>query len=166
MAAAQVARKRFDMLKTLAPISLTGVSDGVLVAPANSPFRTVKELIDFARANPGVLNCGSVGPGSREHLNAAILTKRYGFSATLAPFKGAPDAITALAQHEIQFFPSVAPLATQFIQKKLVRPLTMMVDQRSPLLPEVPTLKGQGIDLPPLQYSGRLWRRPLARRAL
>lgn len=156
MAAAEAALKRYEMLAQLAPVSQTGITDGVLAVPANSPFKSAKELIDHARANPGKLNYGSAGPGSLEHLVSANLAKRYGFTATHIPFRGGPDAMLALSRNEIQMFTTVVPLAAQFMQKNLVRPLAVMVDRRSPLMPEVPTLAEQGIDLPPLQFWGGL----------
>lgn len=154
MVAAQVTLRRFDMLRQLVPVSLTGSAAGVIAASPLAPFKTIKEMIDWARAHPGRLNYGSAGPGSLEHLTVTNFARKYGFSATHVPFKGGPDAMTALAQNEIHVFTGAVPIVYQFMQKNLARPLAMMVDQRSPLMPEVGTLKEHGIDLPVLQFWG------------
>lgn len=156
MAAAQASLKRLNFDKALVPLSLVGVADGVLAVPAASAFKNAKELIDFARANPGKLNYGSVGPGTSEHLAAVNLARKYNLTMTHVPFKGGPDAIMALAQNEIQIFTTVLPLALQMVQKNLVRVLAVMGDKRSPLLPNVPTLKEEGIDVPNLIFWGGL----------
>lgn len=154
MASAQAVNKKFDLLKQLTPVALMGSTDGILAASPSAPFKTAQELISWARANPGKLNYGSAGPGSIEHLTTFALLKKYGLTGTHIPFKGGPDAMTALAQGEIHMFITAVPLVWQFMQKNLARPLGIMVDKRSPLMPEVPTMKEQGIDLPTLQFWG------------
>jgi tripartite-type tricarboxylate transporter receptor subunit TctC len=154
MVSAQVVNKKYDMLKQLVPVALMGSTDGILAASPSAPFKTAQELIVWARANPGKLNYGSAGPGSIEHLTTSAFLKKFGITGTHIPFKGGPDAMTALAQGEIHIFTTAVPLVWQFMQKNLARPLGIMVDKRSPLMPEVATLKEQGIDIPALQFWG------------
>lgn len=154
MVSAQAVNKKYDMLKQLVPVALMGSTDGILAASPSAPFKTAQELIVWARANPGKLNYGSAGPGSIEHLTTSAFLKKFGITGTHIPFKGGPDAMTALAQGEIHIFTTAVPLVWQFMQKNLARPLGIMVDKRSPLMPEVATLKEQGIDIPALQFWG------------
>lgn len=152
MSAAQATQGRFNLLQQLTPVSLTSVTDAILLVPANSKFQSIKDLIAFAQANPGKLNYGSVGDGSYEHLMCANFTRKYGFTATHVPFKGGPDAMTALMRGEIDMFTTVVSLYQRFKDAGRIRSLGLMVNKRSTLVPEVPTLKEQGVDLPPMQY--------------
>lgn len=152
MVAAQAALRRYDLLKQLSPVCLMGTTDGILVASLAAPFKTTQELITWARANPGKLNYGSSGAGSLEHLFMETFAKKFGFTATNVPFKGGPDAMTALAQNEIQVTATAFPLMFQFAQR--VRPLGLLVDKRSAQMPDISTVKEQGLELPTLQYWG------------
>lgn len=154
MLAAQAASKRYDMLKQLAPICLFGATDGILVCSNNAPFKTTQEMIAWAKANPDKMNYGTTGAGALEHLFMASFAKKFGFTATHVPFKGGPDVMTALAQNEIQIGASAFPLAMQFAQK--VRPLAMLTEKRNPLMPNLATLKEQGIDFTTMSYWGAL----------
>jgi tripartite-type tricarboxylate transporter receptor subunit TctC len=84
-------------------------------------------------------------------LTASIL-KRYGLSGTIVPFKGGPDAVTALAQNELHFVLSAVPLLVPF--KGRIRPIVITSDFRSPIVPDVPTFKEAGFDAPTLNYYG------------
>jgi tripartite-type tricarboxylate transporter receptor subunit TctC len=156
MVSAQVVNGKFDLIKQLVPISFMGTTDGILASNPNAPFKTTRELVEWAKTNPGKLNYGSAGPGSIEHLATAYFLKKYGLSGTHIPFKGGPDAMTALAQGEIHIFATAVPLVFQFMQKGLVRPLGMLVEKRTSLLPDLPTMKEQGIEFPMLQFWGGL----------
>ena len=154
MLAAQAALKRYDMMKQLTPVCLFGATDGAMFCSNAAPFKTPQEMIAWAKANPDKLNYGTSGPGTLEHLFMAAFAKKFGFTAVHVPFKGGPDVMTALAQNEIQVAATAVPLALQFGQR--VRPLSMLVDKRNPLLPNLPTLKEQGVDFTTMQYWGAL----------
>ena len=156
MLAAQAALKKYDMLKTLTPVSLMGSMPAVLVVPASSPYKTVKDLVAAGAAKPGTLNYGSVGPGTIEHLWASNFSKHNSTGAVHVPFKGMPDAITALVSNEIQFLPLAMALTLQFVQKNMLRPLAVLDTQRHPALPNVPTIKEAGYNEPPLVFWGGL----------
>lgn len=156
MLAAQTALKKYDLLKTLTPISLMGSMPAVLVVPATSPYKSVKDLVNAGAAKPGGLNYGSVGPGTIEHLWASNFSKHNHLDAVHVPFKGMPDAITALVSSEIQFLPLAMALTLQFVQKNMVRPLAVLDTQRHPALPNVPTIKEAGYNEPPLVFWGGL----------
>ncbi|HPU54202.1 MAG TPA: tripartite tricarboxylate transporter substrate binding protein [Burkholderiaceae bacterium] len=146
----QILLNRYDMLKQLTPISTWSQVDVILTASQGAPFANLRDMIAWARANPGKLNYGSTGTGTLEHLLVANLAKRYGFNATHVPFKGGPDGMATLAGGDIQLFAAVIPLVNQF--KTRVRPMAVMSERRTPSFPDVPTLKEAGIDVAPFQF--------------
>ncbi len=148
--AVQLLHNRFDIRKQLVPVSTWSQIDVILTASPNAPFASLKEMIAWAKANPGKLTYGSVGPGTLEHLLMANLVRKYGLSATHVPFKGGPDFMLALARDDIQVVAAVIPLVNQY--KARVRPIAVMSDKRAPLFPEVLTLKEAGIDVPNFSF--------------
>lgn len=153
MCSVQVVHKKYD-LRQLTPVGLMGATDMLIMASAKAPFKTLPEMIQWARANPGKLNCGSLGPGSLEHLTMVALSRKADFTATNVPFKGGPDGALALAQDEIHVMPLAAPLYVQF--KGRMVPLAVNRDTRSSFVPEAPTIKELGLDVPPVTYWGAL----------
>ncbi len=154
MCAVQQAFKRIDLQKQLTPVAHMGSTDGVLVAALNAPFKTVQEMVAWAKANPGRLTSGTIGLGSLEHLAMVNLGNKYGFTLNQIPFKGGPDGALAVAQGEVMVMPLAAPLLVPFKDK--VRPLATMVAKRHPLAPDAPTLAEAGYDIPHLSYWGGL----------
>lgn len=154
MCAVQQSFKRIDLLKQLTPVAHMGSTDGVLVAALNAPFKTVPEMVAWAKANPGRLTSGTIGLGSLEHLAMVNLGNKYGFTINQIPFKGGPDGALAVAQGEVMVMPVAAPLLVPFRDK--VRALASMVGKRNALIPEVPTLAEAGYDIPHLSYWGGL----------
>lgn len=154
MCAVQASLKRFDLLKQLIPVGLMGSTDGVLCIANNAPFKTLPEMISWARANPDKLNYGSTGPGSMEHLTMVSILNKAGVTGNNIPFKGGPDGAMALAQGEVHVMPLAAPLLVQFKDK--FKPVAALLDQRIAFLPELPTAREQGLDIPTVQYWGGL----------
>jgi tripartite-type tricarboxylate transporter receptor subunit TctC len=154
MCAIQAAYKRYDMAKQMVPVAFMGSTDGVLVAAPNAPFKTIQEMVAWARANPGKLTSGTIGLGSLEHLMMLNLGNKAGFTTNQIPFKGGPDGALAVAQGEVMVMPVAAPLLVPFKEK--VRPLASLVEKRNPLAPDAPTLQEAGFDIPPLSYWGGL----------
>lgn len=151
MSATQASFQRYDLTKQLRPIGMMGNTPGTIFVNANSPYQSSKDLLDWIKANPGKLNYGAV-LGGIEHLMTAAMLKRYGLAGTLVPFKGGPDAVTALAQNEIQMVLSALPLIVPF--KGKIRPITIMTEERAQMTPDISTYKEQGLDSPPLSYWG------------
>lgn len=152
MMAAQVTMKRYDMLKSLALVTQYSKTPTLFVVPAQSRFRTFSELIAFAKKNPGKLNFGSVGTGGLEHLWVTMLGRSMGVEFTHIPFKGMPDAITALAQGALDFVPCVMSSALPFVQKGTLRALCVLSEERTSFLPDLPTMKEQGASVPPMEF--------------
>jgi tripartite-type tricarboxylate transporter receptor subunit TctC len=154
MCAVQASLKRFDMLKQLIPVGYMGSTDAMLCIANNAPFKTTQEMVAWAKANPGKLNYGSTGPGSMEHLSMVSIMQRVGITGNNIPFKGGPDGALALAQGEIQAMALPAPLIIQFKDK--IKPVIALTEQRIGFLPDLPTAKEQGLDIPTVNYWGGL----------
>ncbi len=154
MCAVQASLKRFDMLKQLIPVGYMGSTDTMLCIANNAPFKTTQEMIAWGKANPGKINYGSTGPGSMEHLSMVSIMQRVGITGNNIPFKGGPDGALALAQGEIHAMPLAAPLIIQFKDK--FKPIIALSEQRIPFLPDLPTAKEQGMDIPTVNYWGGL----------
>ncbi|WP_052224066.1 Bug family tripartite tricarboxylate transporter substrate binding protein [Comamonas testosteroni] len=152
MMAAQVTMKRYDMLKSLALVTQYSNTPTLFVVPSQSRFRTLSELIEFASKYPGKLNFGSVGTGGLEHLWVTMLGRSMGVELTHIPFKGMPDAITALAQGALDFVPCVMSSALPFVQKGSLRALCVLSNERTSFLPDLPSMKEQGVSVPPMEF--------------
>lgn len=152
MVAAQVTMRRYDMLKSLAPVSQYSRTPTLFVVPAQSKFGSFAELTAFARKNPGKLNYGSVGTGGLEHLWTTMLGQAMGLAFTHVPFKGMPDAITALMQGELDFVPCVLSAALPFVQKGKLRALCVLSNARIASMPDLPTMLEQGAKVPPMEF--------------
>ena len=154
MCAVQASLKRFDMLKQFIPVGYMGSTDTMLCISNNAPFKTTQEMIAWGKTNPGKINYGSTGPGSMEHLSMVSIMQRVGITGNNIPFKGGPDGALALAQGEIHAMPLAAPLIIQFKDK--FKPIIALSEQRIPFLPDLPTAKEQGMDIPTVNYWGGL----------
>lgn len=117
----------------------------VLVVAANSPFKTAKELMDFARQNPGKLNFGSGGNGSSTHLSAEVFKKEGRLFITHIPYRGAGDAMTGLLGNQVDLLITAAPTAVPQVQGGKVRALAVTGEKPVPALPGVPTFKEVGL---------------------
>jgi tripartite-type tricarboxylate transporter receptor subunit TctC len=134
----------YDVQKDLAPVITTTSQPNVLAVNVNVPARDVKELVAYAKANPGKLNYASVGPGSSSHLNAELLKSLAGLEMVHVPFNGSPPAVTSTVQGETQMiFAVMQPLQPQ-IQAGKLRPLAVTTAKRFPLLPDLPTIAEAG----------------------
>lgn len=151
MTAAQATFGRYDLNKQISPLGLMGSTPGTIFVNDSSPWRTVKDLTDWIRANPNKLSYGTVIGGAGHFVSASML-RRAGLTGTAIAFKGGPDACTALAQNEIQVVVSALPLVIPF--KGRIRPLVILTEQRAQMMPDLPTAKEIGLDIPELDYWG------------
>ena len=135
----------WDHASDLAPIGTIFQTPMVLVVPANSPFKTAQDLIDFARKNPGKLNFGSGGIGSTPHLSAELLQKEGGLKMTHIPYKGGGEALTALIGGNVDLLITAAPTAMTQTKGGRARALAVTSAQRSLAYPDVPTFVELGL---------------------
>jgi tripartite-type tricarboxylate transporter receptor subunit TctC len=148
----------YDPRKDLTGVSLLGVSPLLAAVNNDAPFKTAKELIAYARANPGKVSFGSSGNGSAAHLTSELLkslTKTY---MVHIPYRGAVPALTDLMGGQIQlFFDAATGLITQGKAGK-VRLIGVSSDRRLPAVPDVPTFIEQGF----AGFTGSTWAGMLA----
>jgi tripartite-type tricarboxylate transporter receptor subunit TctC len=131
----------YSVKDDLIPITMFAASPLVLVVSGDSPIKTVKDLIDAAKAKPGVLNYASVGPGSPAHLTFELLKKRAAMDLLHIPFKGTNESLPAMFAGDIHAMFDTLPLALPHLQAGKLRALAVTTLQRVPQLPDVPTLK-------------------------
>jgi tripartite-type tricarboxylate transporter receptor subunit TctC len=138
------AKLPYDPLKDLAPVIITSSQPSVLAVTATLPIKSVKELVAYAKANPGKLNYASVGNGSSSQLTMELLKSDAGIDIVHVPFNGSPPAVTATIQGETQMlFAVMQPLQAQ-IQAGRLRAIAVTTAKRFPLLPDIPTIAEAG----------------------
>ena len=139
-----ISKLPYDVQKDLAPVITTTSQPNVLAINAQVPAKDVKELVAYAKANPGKLNYASVGPGSSSHLNGELLKSLAGIDIVHIPFNGSPPAVTSTVQGETQMlFAVMQPLQPQ-IQAGKLRALAVTSAKRFALLPDLPTIAESG----------------------
>lgn len=135
----------FDTAKDFAPVSTLGFFDIALVTKADSPYKTIAELLAFAKANPGKLNLGTINIGSTQNLTAELFKSTAGITVQIVPFNGTPAVITALRGGQIDAAVEIlGPVKTQ-IDAKAINALAVFGLKRSASLPDVPTARESGL---------------------
>ena len=135
----------FDTLKDFAPISTLGTFDIAIIVPANSRFKTLGEVLAFARTNPGKLNVGSINVGSTQNLAAELFKTAAGIDAQIVPFNGTPAVVTALRGGQVEVAVEILGPVLSQISAQALRALAVTGDKRAAVLPEVPTAKEAGV---------------------
>ena len=141
----------FDPVKSFAPISLAAIAPLILTVNNNFPARDVKELIAYAKANPGKLNFGSSGIGAAAHLTTELLKQTAGIDMVHVPYKGTAPALTALMANDIQVLVDVPSTLMPHVRGGKIRAIAMFSGKRLSSYPDVPTLSEAGG--PPLESS-------------
>ena len=135
----------YDTIRDFAPVSLISIGPFVLMTHPSVPAKTIKELIALAKSQPGKLNYASAGNGVANHLAGELFKQMAGIDIVHVPYKGAPQAVTdVLAGHMNMMFNSVAPIVG-YIKTGKIRVLGIASLQRSPQLPDVPTIHESGV---------------------
>jgi len=135
----------FDTLKDFTPISTLASFDIAIVTPSDSRFKTLGELLAFARANPGKLNLGTINIGSTQNLTAELFKSAAGIDVQIVPFNGTPAVITALRGGQIDAAVEILGPVIPQISAKDLRALAVTGAKRSAVLPDVPTAIESGI---------------------
>ena len=148
----------YDAKKDLTGVTLMGVSPLLAAVNNDAPFKTAKQLIDYARANPGKVSFGSSGNGSAAHLTSELLKSLTQTYMVHIPYRGAVPALTDLMGGQIQlFFDAASGLITQGKAGK-ARLIGVASDRRLPAVPDVPTFIEQGF----AGFTGSTWAGMLA----
>jgi tripartite-type tricarboxylate transporter receptor subunit TctC len=135
----------YDLERDLTPVTTVAIFPDVLVAANRVPAKTLPELLAYARANPGKINCGSAGNGTSRHLACEMFNIQSGIRATHVPYKGTGPATTALLAGEIDYIFEALGSASAHIRAGTVRPIMVTSAKRSPSFPEIPTAIESGL---------------------
>ena len=143
----------FDGRRDFAPIAKIGYAPLVIVVPASSPAKSLKDLIAMAKAEPGKLTYASAGNGSSGHLAGELLKSTAKVDILHVPYKGGAPAITDLLGERISFMPINPVEVMAHIRAGRLRALAVASDKRFPLLPDVPTVTEAGVP----GYEASVW---------
>jgi tripartite-type tricarboxylate transporter receptor subunit TctC len=135
----------YDPLKDFAHISMFAVTANILVVNPKTPFKTVKDLIAYAKKNPGKLNWSNAGAGFQSHLAGVLFTHMAGIDVLHVPYKGAGPSLSAVIAGESQVSLVPAPSVVGHLQAGRLRALAMGGEKRSPVLPDIPTVIESGV---------------------
>ena len=135
----------FDVTKDFAPITLAGVTPNLLVANPGVPFDNVKELIAYARANPGKLNYASTGNGTSNHLSFELFKTMTGTQVTHVAYKGSAPAVTDLIAGQVQVMFDNTPNVLPHVRAGKLKALGVSSRSRTGLAPEIPTVDEAGV---------------------
>ncbi len=134
----------YDALADFQPVALVAIATSVATVNPEVPVKTLKELVEYGRANPGKLNYLNPGNGSSIHLSAELLKYQYKFDMTSVPYRGIPPGLPDLLEGRLQVGLLPGPLALQHVQSGKLRALAVLASQRLPTLPDVPTFAEAG----------------------
>ena len=135
----------YDPIRDFAYISLFAITQNVLVVHPTLPVKSVKELINYAKTNPGKLNMANAGSASQSHLACVLFTHMAGIDVVHVPYKGGGASVTALIGNESQVTITPAPAVLSHARAGRLRALATAGDKRSPLMPELPTMIESGV---------------------
>ena len=145
----------YDPVKDFAPITQMVLLNQLLLANPAVPANNLKELIAYAKANPGKLNYASYGSGSQPHLAMETLKAQTGIDIVHVPYKGIPQAVPAALANEVQLTFSGAASSQAHIKAGKLKALAVGGKTRLPLLPDVPTFAESGFpDVPSNAWFG------------
>lgn len=135
----------FDMLKSFTPIAIVGRVPLVFVVHPGGQYKSLKDLIDAAKANPGKLNFASAGNGSPQHLAGEMFKREIGAAITHVPYKGSSPALTDLMAGQVDFMIDTVPASQSFIKGGRLAALATTTAQPVDTLPGVPTATSAGV---------------------
>ncbi len=139
------AKLPYDPIKSVAGVALIGRFANVVVAPLERPYKTMAELVAYARANPGKLNYGSFGTGTSPHMFPELFKFMAKLDITHVPYKGAAPAIIDVMGGRLDMSFSTAPGAAAQIRSGKIRHLAVTSVKPSPFWPGIPTVAEAGV---------------------
>ena len=135
----------YDHIKDFAPISRVTAVPNVLIANPSQPYKTVKELIAYGKANPDKLTFASSGSGTSIHLAGELFKSMTGITMQHIPYKGSSPALTDLMAGQTNVMFDNLPSAIQFIKAGKLRPIAVTTIKRAPQFPDLPTIDEAGV---------------------
>jgi tripartite-type tricarboxylate transporter receptor subunit TctC len=135
----------YDPAKSFAPIAKLTESYQILVVPASSPFKTLRELVDYAKRNPGKLNIAHTGVGGLPHLTVELLKARAGIDVVGVPYKSGGESVTAVLAAQVDATIEGITILLPHIRDGKMRALAVTSRERTPLAPDLPTMIEAGV---------------------
>lgn len=136
----------YDPVNDFSPIAVLATSPNVLVVNPAVPAKSLKELVALLKSQPDKYNFGSGGVGTPMHIYGAIISSRFDVQLTHVPYRGSAPVIADLLSGQVQFVFEQIPTFLAHVQAGTLRALAVAAPARSPLLPDVPTFKEEGIE--------------------
>jgi tripartite-type tricarboxylate transporter receptor subunit TctC len=135
----------YDVLRDFSSVSVMAWLDLTIATKADGPLKTVKDIVEAAKKNPGKLNFGTIAPGSTQHLSAELFRLTGGLKVAIVTFRTTPDLITALLRGDVDVgFDYLAGFRAQLNDQQL-RAVASTGEKRSPSTPDVPTVAESGM---------------------
>jgi tripartite-type tricarboxylate transporter receptor subunit TctC len=135
----------FDPIKDFAPVTLVAKVPNILVVHPSVPIKSVQELIDYAKKNPGKLRYGSPGSGTSNHLSAELLNTMAGISMLHIPYKSSAQMTTDIMGGQVEVVFHNAPVLMPHVKSGALRGLAVTSAKRNPSVPELPTVAESGV---------------------
>jgi tripartite-type tricarboxylate transporter receptor subunit TctC len=135
----------YDPQKDLAPVAFAAYFDVVVLVKAGGRYRSLADLLSAARASPGKLNFATINPGSTQNLSAELFKTTAGVNVAIVPFKGTPEAFSALIAGEVDAVFESYAAAKSLIESGRLKALASSGPKRSGYLPQVPTVQESGV---------------------
>jgi tripartite-type tricarboxylate transporter receptor subunit TctC len=135
----------YDPAKSFAPVAKLTESYQILVVPASSPLKTVREFVDFAKKNPGKLNVAHTGTGGLPHMTVELLKARAGIDVVGVPYKSGGESVTAVLAAQVDATIEGITILLPHIRAGKLRALAVTSRERTPLAPDLPTMIEAGV---------------------
>ncbi|MCA7082483.1 tripartite tricarboxylate transporter substrate binding protein [Cupriavidus sp. DB3] len=135
---------RYDPIADFVPVHGISTTPLILVVNASQPFKTVADVVAYAKAHPGKLNFASAGPGTGTHLTAEVFQKAAGIEMTHVPYKGSNPALNDLTAGNVNLMFDYPVVVMPLIQAGKLRPLVVTAKSRLKVVPDVPTIAEAG----------------------
>lgn len=135
----------YDPIKSFSPVTLIGTNPVVLVVSANSPYKTLKDVLTAAKGKQGGLSSASAGTGSSQHLAVELLAYKSGVKFTHIPYKGSGPAIQDVISGQVDMMFDTTVVAAPHIQSGKLRAIAVTSPKRLASMPDVPTVAESGV---------------------
>lgn len=135
---------QYDAVKSFKPVAMLARGPLLVTVPANSPYKTIGDLVAYAKAHPGKLNYATSGSGSINHFATELFSEAAGIKIVHVPYKGMGPATNDLLGGRIDILVASAPSILSQVKNGRVRALAVTTATRSPVAPELPSLEQSG----------------------
>ncbi len=143
----------FDPMKDFVPISSLGYFDFIVATGAESQFKSMADVIAYAKANPGKLNVGTISAGSSQNLSAELLRSVAGIQFQIVPYRGTPEVLIAAVRKDVDIMVENYAAMKSNLQENKLRALATTGETKSVVLKDVPTVREAGVK----DYSVLSW---------